>query len=209
MDVEPLMAVDYEEDYLQKLISAKFGSNWVALFADLKTPSADPGIEMSVDVSFPDQAGGTPGFHLIDLNVPLSTLKPAPYRLTTAGMQAPLRTLAGAGLTGFGVRGFPNGTRGTVNAALYIKLNDAMPKSPFRIRIHYFTSDPISGTGDIERFDVATIKNMKAAVINTFLPDALGTQVGFSAAVTNTFDPDRTFDFRVHPDTLLVDAAVG
>lgn len=201
--------VDYHEDYLQKLISATFGSKWVAIRADLRTPSGDPAIRMSVDVSFPDQAGGTPGFNLISLNVPLSTLRPAPYSVTQASMQADLRTNAGAGLTGFGVRGLPNGSRGLVNAQLYIRLNDSMPRSPFRVRMHYFTNTPGSGSGDIEIFTVATIKNMKPATINSFLPDALGTFVFSQTATTSSFNFDRTFDFRVHPDTLLIDEPVG
>lgn len=203
------MAIAYQEDYLQKLISATFGSKWLVIRADMKLPTADPAAHMSVDVSFPDMSGGTPGFSVIALNTPLASLKPAPYRVTSASMQLPLRTAAGAGLTGFGVRGLTNGARGLLNTQLYIRINDALPRSPFRVRMHYFT-DIGSGTGDIEVFNVATLKNMKATTLSGgFLPDELGTTVSLSSITTNTGDNDRTFDFTVHPDSLQVDPAVG
>lgn len=200
----------YKLDYFSSVVDVKFDVNWLVIFSNLKTPPSIGGLTMSVDVSFPDQSGGTPGFNVITASVPLAALKPAPYQVTAASMIATLTTLAGAGLTGFGVRGFTNDPgRGPVNAALYIKLDNKMPSSPFRVRVHYITSNPLSGSGDGEVFTVTTLRNMKRAVLSAPLPDALGTVVSTQAAVTETDDHERTFDFLVHPDTLQVDEPTG
>lgn len=198
--------VDYEEDYLQKLISAKFGSNWIVIISELTLPPSSGDSLMTVTVTFPDQAGGTPGYTMVTANVPLASMHSAPYRVTANDLQATMRTDAGAGLTGFGVKGFTSFGPGHSVCALYIKLNQAMPKSPFRVRVNVLMAPVTHGTGDIQTFSVATVRNIKPGLLSTApLNDAIMTEVDFKSGATETGTVDGTFIFRVHPSSLQVD----
>lgn len=200
----------YRLDMFTEVTDCHFSNDWLIIYIDLKFPPSTA-ITMDVDVSFPDQAGGTPGFEMITALVPNLTFKPAPYRATAAVLaNSEIRTQAGSSLTGFAVRSLADDpTRGNRNAALYIKLDQKMPRSPFRVRVHYITSNPLSGSGIGELFTVATMRNVKPAIIRTSTDPAFGTLVGAQTAVTESDDHERTFDFTVSPSTLAVSPPVG
>lgn len=193
--------------WLDRITDFDLGSGpWVVAAVELQYPASRP-LQFNVDLTFPDQSGGTPGFALIASNIVKPSFFSGVHAVTTADLHGNLTTLAGAHMTGFGVRNLPGSLfpGSIMNCQLWIKLDDHMPKSPFRLRFHYFTNDTF-GSGDIESFVVATVRNrlkrgFRITRALTF-PQPLAGSAAELLYVTS--DGDLTFDFRISPSSLQV-----
>lgn len=193
--------------WLDRIVDFDLGSGpWVVAAVDLRYPASRP-LQFNVDLTFPDQSGGTPGFALVAANIVNPPFFPGVHVVTVADLHGNLTTSAGAHMTGFGVRNLPSSLSpgSLMNCQLWIKLDAYMPKSPFRLRFHYFTNDTF-GSGDIENFVVATVRNklkkgFRIAASLTFPQPLAGSA---SKLLDVTSDGDLTFDFWVSPSTLQV-----
>lgn len=183
--------VDYKEDFLQKLTAIHFGSGqWMTVQAAIPTIIG----AVTVKVTFPDMSGGTPGFTYWNANAP-ATYPAGPLPITAALLKARLRTDAGASFSGFGEI-ITVGARNFVRQ--WIKLDNEMPKSTFRVR---FDIKFTGGLGSTASLRVSTVQK------NTMKPGLKTNTVAFGPSDEvhpNSTSTGNPYDFRVNPSTLAV-----
>jgi hypothetical protein len=189
------MAVDFSEDFLQKITAINFGGgDWVRIQL---TGTINAFVETRMRVDLPDQSGGTPGFFLFDGtgvgHGEASYLMPSnpstgAIRITKAMLSQKLSTGGGSELTAFGF--YDARPFAIPNVLLFIKLDGSMPASPFRLRISIAYDFALTGT-----MIVQTIKGKSMVPLG---------QPPVSSATVEGPDDGSPRDFRVDPDTLQV-----
>jgi len=193
VDLGPIaqMTVDYREDFLQKITNINFGSQWIGVLVEAFRLQ---GVTISVQVDFPDQAGGTPGIPLLTNDRANPSFFSGPHKVTAADMSRQFKTNAGAAVTGFGVRDLvPN----ELTSEVLLKLDKFFPKSPFTVRVT-LTVNGIGSTNTISVYTIARGTIKPGLVFNSAL-----TIPSFSIQ-RKGFPVTRVYDFKIDPHTLLV-----
>lgn len=150
---------------------------------------------VATSVSFPGEAGGTPGLPLISFGqIPPPLARAEPYVLLAKDLTAKLRTAAGKTLNGFPV--LPGGT---TSAAYFVNLNSFFPQTPFEVDILVQGGDGTS-TLHVEVWTHAA-KDIKAGVsigFETPTPAHSAVQFGTFGHIAGTYR------FSVDPKSLGV-----
>lgn len=189
----------YGLDFFHKITDVHFGGQW--FFVGYGAPFGTSASHNAMEIDFPDQAGGTPGFiPTIDTGPPavvfapyVASFPPGGYVVKASDLVQQLQTNAGAKVTAFAFR-----TDGAFPLVMLFKLDHKFPSTPFRTRFR-INGSPISVS-----VSVGTVKRnwMKAGnVIKTFSPFASGTIPTESRVDTVVSTPH---DFLINPTTLKV-----
>lgn len=128
--------IDFEEDFLQIVKEIHFGSLWVEI-TTVWSPgnSTPPGQGTHVTVSFPGEAGGTPGYDMGRGLQPNPVFRALPLRVTDAMLKQSFKPGAGAAFVGFGTRNVQSfGLRAVVLSSVMLKCGGALDQK-FNVRV--------------------------------------------------------------------------
>lgn len=196
-------------DFFQRITNVNFGSMWLGIETNTIYPDPFPPINQTAkwDISFPGQAGGTPGYPVIAPPLVINPrFKHSPYTIKAADLTADFPTGAGADFEGFAVG---NNTSTiphflTANTGVYINCGaNGHLKTAFRVRLS--GTDAVGASqvaGFISLFEHSVIAKNTIGVSN-LVPQAgdAVAQVSFIAFVRTDFPGQPTFplDFLVDP----------
>jgi hypothetical protein len=197
-------------DPFRTIRKVQWGGNWMVIVIDLRVTGL---VVMNVELILPSQT-----IDIVQFDELPESFFVAPYTITAEGKAGRVIGEDGAN-AGFGVRNFPGEPlRGASNCQLWLKLDGALPKTPFPVTFNYSTNSEL-GSGEINLFYVATVKGdpKTGGVLAGPNPLAFagddvlneGQVISLQTATTNTFDETRSFSFTVDPSTLDVGEPTG